>query len=288
MIALQQHYRPPLGGFSFEQLELRAPDVVVVRSRFRGCRLWAEPGMTGRRRGPGGSKIVTVLEGELRLEGPGGPRLARAGESFATDRWSEWPAQAVTHDCSALVLLYRNDGPLGGAARPSGLARISAATLARLKATPTATDAPLEVARQVVDSLRAEGHALDLDGLRAASAALGPREQTFAHATYRVCHALAHQPMLADVGRVLGLGARQTVRLAQSFLFQCYPSMDTFRTLLRALRLARASLLLSADRATEMVAHEAGFASVPALYHAFENAGWPSPGVVRRTLRQRD
>lgn len=288
MLALEQHYRPPLGGFSFEQLELRAPDVVIVRSTFRGCRLWAEPGMTGRRRDAAWSKIVAVLEGEVRLDGPEGHRVARAGESFATDSWADWPAQAITHETAALVLLYRNDGPLGAAARPTTVAPLSASTLARLRALPTTAAAPsLGLATTVVESLRAEGHPLDVDGLRAASAALGPREQAFARATYEICHALARQPMLADVGRAIGLGARQTLRLAQSFLSRCYPSLDSFRTLMRALRLSRASLLLSADRATEVVAYEAGFASVPALYHAFENAGWPSPGAVRRALVER-
>lgn len=242
----------------------------------------------------GRAQIFVPLWGETRIRRPESEFMLRTGE-VATDLRERACILRRERSAATLILEWEPGLLSTRVVEPSskarigkeGLRRIQAAVLPMLDAGLTPASAARIVA-EVVDLLRAEGfpfdrvHPDDLHGETPSSMA------ELLHAVDGCVSLLKGKPMVVDLERTLGCSRRQIQRRIIEFHKHfAFNATGGWRDLLSRWRLYAGAVLMSTpDATTEFVAQKLGYASATGFCHAFANAGLPSPGAIRRRLRE--
>jgi AraC-like DNA-binding protein len=292
LLLLRHHFAPVELDVSFWQDELRTPDLVLCRTRFVG-------GMFDEVRNlPGGqrelwSKARIVLAGHLLTQTPRGGVILGPGDLVVSRGWDDHHCRALEYESEYLLVAWRNGSAAGDPPREGGPfflrgldARHGPAAAARALTGAIDAGAPrqaiLDATGAVLAALASFGLPVAREG---AKRAVEPGHHRFARALEATVFPLTARPMTVDLCRALGLGERQTTRLANDFFARFFVTAPGWRGYVRGMRLEIGVVLASNPRATtERVSRALGFASPTALCHAFQSAGMPSPQEVRRQL----
>ncbi len=281
---------PELGAFH-EKVEVRMPSLRVSTQRGRNVASdyalvqRAAPFVHHLRR----PQLVILLEGHARFD-EGGKRVwFEAGTAMLSDMSRGGTDAFGGGRCRWLVLHW--DPTVWGApfTAQARVAPVDRRLLAQIDAAAHRLAGPLPAAAivSIMEILRAWGLALAPATARDLEGEAGGAEDADVHAAVSAQLGMLETfPAISDLTATLGTNERRLHRRITAMARRYQLPWAHWRAALHHVRMLSAIRLLAAPGATtEKVARLTGFRAPPALCHAFDKAGLPSPGALARAVR---
>jgi AraC-like DNA-binding protein len=289
MLANRFDFHLPAAGARYRQEELRSGDLMLLRMRPEGAIVDEALDRPRGARSAEWSRLRFVLGGPLHVRRGRGVLLER-GDACGSSEFRSETGRTLTRSNDWLDLYWRNGSAIGERLREGVVLHLSASSFARIERLAAAlvvgdVDATLQIARDVLGDLRAEGLPFATSALGAFEGTVDPSSPEVARVLWQLAGRLSRQPMAIDLSRALGVSERHALRCASRYFQQFHLSASSWREFINCLRLEMGAFFMGAPRArTEDVSRFLGFSSPTSFCHAFHDASLPSPQRLQGEL----